>query len=84
VATGRKRYECLEAGCGHAVEADGDEELVAAVQAHVAEAHSSFELEEFILAGATDVPADSGPAPAGASGRAAGRNVSNRRPGRKT
>jgi predicted small metal-binding protein len=52
---GRKRFVCLEARCDQVIEADGDEELVRAVQEHVAEAHNSFELEEFILAGATDV-----------------------------
>jgi hypothetical protein len=40
------------------IEAESDEELIEAVQAHVAEAHNSFELDEFILAGATEV--DSG------------------------
>jgi predicted small metal-binding protein len=51
----KKRYVCLEAGCERVIEADGDEELVRAVQEHVAAAHNSFELEEFILAGATEV-----------------------------
>jgi predicted small metal-binding protein len=51
----RKQFVCLEAGCETAIEANSDEELVRAVQHHVAEAHNSFELEEFILAGATEV-----------------------------
>lgn len=51
----RKRFVCLEAGCERVIEANNDEELVRAVQEHVAEAHNSFELEEFILAGATEV-----------------------------
>jgi predicted small metal-binding protein len=51
----RKRFVCLEAGCEAVIEADSDEELVRAVQQHVADAHDSFELEEFILAGATEV-----------------------------
>jgi len=51
----RKRYVCLETGCEKAIEADTDEELIRAVQAHVSEAHGSFELEEFILAGSTEV-----------------------------
>ncbi len=51
----RKQFVCLEAGCDQVIEADGDEELIEAVQKHVAEAHNSFELEEFILAGATEV-----------------------------
>jgi len=46
---------CLEAGCERVIEANNDEELVRAVQEHVAEAHNSFELEDFILAGATEV-----------------------------
>lgn len=52
----RKRFDCLEAGCAFSAEAGSDEELVAAVQAHVAEAHGSFELEEFVLAGAVELP----------------------------
>ena len=51
----RKRFVCLEAGCEQVIEASNDDELVEAVQEHVAEAHNSFELEEFILAGATEV-----------------------------
>ena len=54
----RKQFVCLEAGCQKIIQADTDEQLVAAVQEHVAEAHKSFELDEFILAGATDVEAD--------------------------
>ena len=34
-----RRWECLEVGCGTAVTAASDEELVAAVNAHVREAH---------------------------------------------
>jgi predicted small metal-binding protein len=51
----RKRFVCLEAGCERVIEADGDDALIEAVQKHVAEAHNSFELDEFILAGATEV-----------------------------
>jgi len=51
----RKRFVCLEAGCDRVIEAGSDEELVEAVQEHVAEAHNSFEIEDFILAGATEV-----------------------------
>jgi predicted small metal-binding protein len=54
----RKQFVCLEAGCQQVIRADSDEELVQAVQEHVAEAHSSFELDEFILAGATEVEDD--------------------------
>jgi hypothetical protein len=38
------------------VEADSDDELVEAANAHVREAHDSYELEEVILAGAQDAP----------------------------
>ena len=51
-----RRWECLEAGCGFSVTAESDDELVAAAQAHVREAHGSIELEEVILAGATEAP----------------------------
>ena len=54
----RKQFVCLEAGCETAIEANSDEELIQAVQAHVAEAHDSFELDEFILAGATEVESE--------------------------
>lgn len=54
----RKQFVCLEAGCQTVIEADSDEELVRAVQQHVSEAHNSFELDEFILAGATEVDAE--------------------------
>jgi predicted small metal-binding protein len=46
------RWRCLEPGCGATVEAASDEELVEAANAHVREAHDSYELEEVILAGA--------------------------------
>ncbi len=51
----KKQFVCLEAGCDKVIAAGSDTELVEAVQQHVAEAHDSFELEEFILAGATEV-----------------------------
>jgi predicted small metal-binding protein len=50
----RKQFVCLEADCERVIEANSDDELVRAVQEHVAEAHNSFELEDFILAGATE------------------------------
>ena len=52
---GRKQFVCLEAGCERVIEANSDEELIRAVQDHVAEAHNSFELDDFILAGANEV-----------------------------
>ena len=51
-----KQWECLEEGCGALIRAGSDDELVAAAQAHVREAHGSIELEEVILAGAAEVP----------------------------
>ena len=43
------RYACLEPGCDSRIEADEEDELVAAVQAHMAERHDTFELEDVIL-----------------------------------
>jgi predicted small metal-binding protein len=54
MAARRKQFVCLEAGCERVIEANSDDELVRAVQEHVAQAHNSFELEDFILAGATE------------------------------
>jgi predicted small metal-binding protein len=52
-----RRWRCLEVGCEAVVEADSDEALVEAANAHVREAHDSYELEEVILASAEDAPA---------------------------
>jgi hypothetical protein len=49
------RWECLEAGCDVVVTADGEDELVEKVNAHVGEAHASYELEDVILANAEEV-----------------------------
>jgi hypothetical protein len=49
------RWECLEAGCGAIVTAGGEDELVEKVNAHVSEAHASYELEDVILANAEEV-----------------------------
>lgn len=46
------RWRCLEPGCGTGVTASSEEELVDAANAHVRDAHDSYELEEVILAGA--------------------------------
>jgi predicted small metal-binding protein len=55
----KKQFVCLEAGCEEEViEAGSDEELIQAVQEHMAETHNSFELDDFILAGATEVDGD--------------------------
>ena len=49
------RWECLESGCGQIVTADGEDELIEKVNAHVGEAHGSYELDEVILANAEEV-----------------------------
>jgi predicted small metal-binding protein len=51
-----RQWQCLEVGCGELVTAGSDEELVEAANAHVREAHGSYELEEMILAAAEDAP----------------------------
>ena len=51
-----KRWECMEAGCSFSVTAGSDEELIEKVNAHVGEAHDSYELEDVILADAEEVP----------------------------
>lgn len=53
-----KRFSCLENGCQAVFEAASEDQLVRAVQKHVADAHDSFELEDFIIAGAEEVRAD--------------------------
>jgi predicted small metal-binding protein len=53
-----KRWQCLDVGCGAVVTAGSDEELVEAANAHMREAHGSYELEEMILAVAEDAPDD--------------------------
>ena len=50
-----KRWTCLEAGCDAAVTAADEDELVEKVNAHVRDAHDSYELEDVILAGAEEV-----------------------------
>jgi predicted small metal-binding protein len=51
-----RQWQCLEILCGETITAESDEELVEAVNAHVREAHGSYELEEMILAVAEDAP----------------------------
>ena len=48
------RWRCLEPGCGTTIEAPSDEQLVQDANAHMHEAHGTYELEEVILAGAED------------------------------
>jgi predicted small metal-binding protein len=56
-----KRWKCLDVGCGTVVSAGSDDELVEAANAHMREAHGSYELEEMILAVAEDAPDDGAP-----------------------
>ncbi len=49
------RWECLEAGCDAIVTAGDEDELIEKVNAHVGEAHASYELEDVILANAEEV-----------------------------
>jgi predicted small metal-binding protein len=55
-----RRWECLEVGCGAVITAGSDDELVEAANAHVGEAHGSYELEEMILAVAEESPEGEG------------------------
>jgi hypothetical protein len=43
-----KRWTCVEAGCDYELVAPNVESAVKGAQQHIAEAHSSFELEEMI------------------------------------
>jgi predicted small metal-binding protein len=43
------RYECLEAGCDWTTESSSEQELVESVNAHMAGAHNTFELEDVII-----------------------------------
>ena len=56
-----KRWRCLDVGCGAVVSAASDDELVESANAHMREAHGSYELEEMILAVAEDAPDDGAP-----------------------
>lgn len=57
------RWSCVEAGCDWAVTAPDVDTIVLLVQVHMAEAHSSFELDDMIeavleeVADATDASA---------------------------
>ena len=48
-------YRCLDAGCDVEIRAVDESALIEAVQAHMAEAHDSFELEEVVVDMATEV-----------------------------
>jgi predicted small metal-binding protein len=51
-----KRWSCVEAGCDFVVTAPDEETIVPLAQEHIADVHSSFELEEMIEAVLEDVP----------------------------
>ena len=55
-----KRWACLEAGCSAIVTAAEEDELIERANAHMGEAHDSYELEDVILAGTEDVDDDGG------------------------
>ena len=52
-----KRWMCVEAGCDYELIAPGVASAIEGAQQHIAEAHSSFELEEMIEDVLEDVPA---------------------------
>jgi predicted small metal-binding protein len=59
----RLAWSCVEIDCDYVVFGAGEDEVVAAVMDHARRAHSSFELEEMILAAierrdGAEVPAD--------------------------
>ena len=53
-----KRWACMEAGCSAVVTAADEGELIEKVNAHVSEAHDSYELEDVIIANATETGDD--------------------------
>jgi predicted small metal-binding protein len=52
------RYECLEAGCSWTTEAGSEEQLLDAVNKHMADAHDTFELEDVIIDNAVATTAE--------------------------
>jgi predicted small metal-binding protein len=52
-----KRWTCVEAGCDYELVASDVASAIEGAQRHIAEAHSSFELEEMIEDVLEDVPA---------------------------
>jgi predicted small metal-binding protein len=52
-----KRWTCVEPGCDYELLAPDVASAIEAAQRHIAEAHSSFELEEMIEDVLEDVPA---------------------------
>jgi predicted small metal-binding protein len=56
-----KRWTCVEADCDYELIATDAPSAIQAAQRHIAEAHSSFELEEMIEDVLEDVPSRSTP-----------------------
>ncbi len=54
-----RRYECLDADCGEVIVAADEAALIEAVQAHMADAHDSFELEDTIVDASTEAEGES-------------------------
>ena len=52
-----KRWTCVDAGCEYELVAPDVESAIEGAQKHIADAHSSFELEEMIEDVLEDVPA---------------------------
>jgi predicted small metal-binding protein len=52
------RWTCVELDCDWGVTAPDAETIVPLAQAHIAEAHSSFELDDMIEAVLVEVPDD--------------------------
>ena len=52
-----KRWACVEAGCDYELVAPDVDSAIEGAQQHIAEEHSSFELEEMIEDVLEDVPA---------------------------
>ena len=50
------RWSCVEVGCDWSVTAPDAETIIPLVQRHIAEAHSSFELEDMIEAVLEEAP----------------------------
>jgi predicted small metal-binding protein len=53
-----RKWSCNEHDCGTEIRADSMEELIEQVNAHMAEAHDSYELEEMIEDASVEVADD--------------------------
>ena len=52
----RRQWTCVEAGCDETIIAPDTDTIIELVQAHIADVHNSFELEDMIAAVLVDVP----------------------------